>query len=105
MVTPLVSSSNVWKTPIPYLFSGLGAVVVLISVALILLACSCRKCPRDPADEKPPSGSLALRTLDPEPRIVVVMAGDDVPSYIARPAPRKHPAPWGQDHCCCNGYV
>lgn len=99
-MTTATSSSTlpmVWKTPIPYLFGGLAAVIILIATALIMLACSFRKHAGESNDEKPSAKSLALKPLDEEPRIVVIMAGDDVPSYIARPMPKPE---LKQDHCC-----
>lgn len=71
-----------WKSPIPYLFGGLGLMLGIIAVALILLACSYRKSSPNDAEEKP------LHALQPEmePKIVVIMAGESNPTYLAKPA-------------------
>ncbi|KAG1326663.1 protein GLUTAMINE DUMPER 6-like [Cocos nucifera] len=77
------TGSNLWHTPIPYLFGGLGAMMVLIAIALIVLACSHRgpSTDRDPESVEKP----ATQPLDMEPRILVIMAGDDKPTYLATP--------------------
>lgn len=62
--------------------------LLLITVALVLLFCSYRKrsyagtVPSD--EEKPPKPINVL--VDAEPKIVVIMAGDDKPTYLATPA-------------------
>ncbi|CAL9050247.1 unnamed protein product [Musa acuminata subsp. burmannicoides] len=78
--------SNVWHTPIPYLFGGFGVVMILIAAALIILACSHWRSTRGGSSE---SLSLSEKPvivhLDMEPRVVVIMAGDNKPSFIAKP--------------------
>lgn len=77
------TGSNLWHTPIPYLFGGLGAMMVLIAIALIVLACS----HRDPSSQRDPESveKPAIHPLDMEPRILVIMAGNDEPTYLAKP--------------------
>lgn len=79
-----------WKSPVPYLFGALAAMLGLIMIALIILACSYRNYPgsrpsgNDVDDpEKPPSSDLLRPEM--EPRVVVIMAGDHNPTYLAKP--------------------
>lgn len=76
---------NVWHTPVPYLFGGFGAVMILIAVALLVLACSHWRSARDGDSESPSSEKPVIVQLDTEPRVVVIMAGDNKPSFIAKP--------------------
>ena len=78
---------HVWRSPLPYLFIGLAAMMGLIAIALVVLACSHRKS----------SGSNNNSTLQPEnpeiptplerePKVMlVIMAGDNMPSFLAKP--------------------
>ncbi|KAL5739489.1 hypothetical protein ACOSP7_028377 [Xanthoceras sorbifolium] len=84
------TTTNVWNSPIPYLFGSLAIVLMLIAVSLILLVCSYKKqssssnsTTDDNASQKP---AIVLKVLDPEPKIVVIMAGDEKPSFLAMPA-------------------
>ncbi|KAK4800670.1 hypothetical protein SAY86_021157 [Trapa natans] len=76
-----------WRSPVPYLFGGLGVLFILIAASLVILACSNRK--RTAARRTEEAGEdvvkAILRPLDMEPRIVVIMAGDDKPSFLATP--------------------
>ncbi|CAL9073994.1 unnamed protein product [Musa acuminata var. zebrina] len=88
------SVPNVWQTPVPYLFGGFGAVMILIAAALIILACSHRRsairC--GSSEEKP-----VIVHADMEPRVVVVMAGDDKPRFLAQPFSLVQPNSLNQD--------
>ncbi|KAF5204650.1 Glutamine dumper, partial [Thalictrum thalictroides] len=91
-----------WNSPLPYLFGGLAAMLGLISFALLILACTYHKSmddddddnlssPDDVDEEKP----AKLPTLPPaefEPKIVVIMAGNDQPTYLAKPVSVIHDA-------------
>ncbi|KAK2663143.1 hypothetical protein Ddye_001717 [Dipteronia dyeriana] len=90
--TTTSTTINVWNSPIPYLFGSLAVVLMLIAVALILLVCSFKKQSSslssnsgsdENASEKP---AIILKVVDPEPKIVVIMAGDEKPSFLAMPA-------------------
>jgi hypothetical protein len=76
-----------FKSPIPYLFAGLAAMLGLIAVALVILACSYRKSlPDSPSDaEEKPAKPVPDMEMDSEPKIVVIMAGEDNPTYLAKP--------------------
>lgn len=76
-----------WKSPIPYLFGGLSLTMLLIAGALIVLACSYRKRFSGNSSEKePPAAAPADVELVMEPKILVIMAGDDMPTFLATPA-------------------
>lgn len=91
--TSMSSSSGtgvpLWKSPIPYLFGSLALTLLLIAVALIILVCSYRKRASSNSaaenDEEKPAKIINAAAVNTEPKIVVVMAGDDKPSYLATP--------------------
>ncbi|XVF31654.1 hypothetical protein REPUB_Repub17cG0009900 [Reevesia pubescens] len=78
---------KLWKSPIPFLFGSLAIVLLLIIVSLVMLVCSYRKSsansPQDSTDEKPAKHIISV--LDAEPKIVVIMAGNHKPTYLATP--------------------
>ncbi|KAK9272045.1 hypothetical protein L1049_002414 [Liquidambar formosana] len=74
---------QLWKSPIPYLFGGIAVMIGLIAVALVILACSNRKHSPNDAEEKPVINTMA--EAEAEPEIVVIMAGENNPTYIATP--------------------
>ncbi|KAK4758367.1 hypothetical protein SAY87_019668 [Trapa incisa] len=83
------ASFQTWNSPLPYLFGGLGLMSLLIATALVILACSYHKRHDHddrPSDDKSASHNALILPLDPERRIVVIMAGDDLPSFLAMPA-------------------
>ncbi|KAI3669916.1 hypothetical protein L6452_41396 [Arctium lappa] len=87
-----------WRfdSPLIYLFAGITLILSLIVVALIILACSQRK--RRPAEAggDVESGGEPRKTVtavynggdgtDNTPKVVVIMAGDELPTYLATPA-------------------
>ncbi|PON58029.1 Protein GLUTAMINE DUMPER [Parasponia andersonii] len=85
-----------WNSPIPYLFGGLALMLGLITVALLILACSYRK--SSPStnsaavdvdanqDQKQTTQVDVVVEGHDQPKIVVIMAGDVVPTYLAEPA-------------------
>ncbi|XP_052205606.1 protein GLUTAMINE DUMPER 4-like [Diospyros lotus] len=85
------------STPMPYLFGGLALVLVLISFALLVLACSYKKSPPSNSSgrgsgragcrrQKPACEAPQERLPETEPKIVVIMAGDENPTYLAKPS-------------------
>ncbi|CAN6194179.1 unnamed protein product [Urochloa humidicola] len=81
-----------WRTPTPYLFLGFAFMMGLIAVALLVLICTRRKPTRragaaDLEAQDASSAARALAPLDREPKVVVVMAGDLAPSFLARAKP------------------
>ncbi|WOL13618.1 hypothetical protein Cni_G22389 [Canna indica] len=85
---------NLWQTPTPYLFGGFSAVVILIAVALIVLFCSHRKLSVNGGSSELmslPEVAIVV-PLEMEPRFVVVMPGENMPSFVARPFNLEHSA-------------
>ncbi|MCD7446416.1 hypothetical protein HAX54_006025 [Datura stramonium] len=104
---PAMSQKSPWHSPVPYLFGGLAAMLGLIAFALLILACSYWKLsghlrengdndhnhdseedPESGAGEKPAAGILKEMPLFEE-KIVVIMAGDLRPSFLATPVSSK----------------
>ncbi|PIA57564.1 hypothetical protein AQUCO_00600344v1 [Aquilegia coerulea] len=86
-----------WNSPLPYLFGGLAAMLGLISFALLILACTYRKSMDDDnlspdVDEEKPAKLPTLPPAEFEPKIVVIMAGNDQPTYLAKPVSAIHDA-------------
>ncbi|KAB5561050.1 hypothetical protein DKX38_006007 [Salix brachista] len=73
-----------WNSPVAYVFVGLAFMLGLITVALIILACSNIKSSTSEAEDEIPARQLEIQ-VESEPKIVVIMAGDDNPTYLARP--------------------
>ncbi|MCL7026006.1 hypothetical protein MKW94_004913 [Papaver nudicaule] len=93
---PIHSSSQL-HSPIPYLFGGLAAMLLLIAFAVLILACSswklsmfldfnCEGSIRNGGDEKSKEGEESVRVICKE-QIGVIMAGDVKPTYLAIPIP------------------
>lgn len=90
-----ITQHSAWHSPVPYLFGGLAAMLGLIAFALLILACSYWKLSgylengdnneRDVenGDEKPVD-SMKIPTSY-EAKVVVIMAGDEKPTYLATP--------------------
>nr|GLL24400.1 protein GLUTAMINE DUMPER 2 [Ipomoea trifida] len=87
-----------WNSPIPYLFGGLAVMLGLITLALLILACSC--CGRESSregdesnrgrrDQKPAAAPASVMQLEMEPKFVVIMAGDHNPTCLAKPSARR----------------
>ncbi|KAL2897024.1 Protein GLUTAMINE DUMPER 1 [Bienertia sinuspersici] len=94
MVDENIHRSN---TPIPYLFGGLALMLCLIAIALLILACSFRKSTSSSngnnnndtsfdGNRKSTSKNSTLGCGN-EPKLVVIMAGDENPTYLAKPLP------------------
>ncbi|XP_074569372.1 protein GLUTAMINE DUMPER 3-like [Curcuma longa] len=95
-----------WKSPVPYLFGGLAAMLGLIVFALLVLACSYWGLSPflDPAETgeqheegKPSDDGGASPAALEDGRLLVIMAGDLAPSFIAVPMPA---AALGHDGGC-----
>ncbi|GLT62013.1 hypothetical protein SLA2020_346810 [Shorea laevis] len=88
-MTPTNSTSTTkqWNSPLPYLYGGLGLMLLLITV---MLACSIRKRSLDSPDSHL-QDEISAKSIHPlpdaEPRIdtVVIMAGNNKPTYLATP--------------------
>ncbi|TKY64997.1 GLUTAMINE DUMPER 2 [Spatholobus suberectus] len=78
------------SSPIPYLFGGLALMLAVIAVALLILACSYRKqyySSNSASDEEKPPKMVDKEVNVSEPKIVVIMAGESNPTYLAKPVP------------------
>ncbi|XP_054800163.1 protein GLUTAMINE DUMPER 5-like [Prosopis cineraria] len=76
------------KSPIPYLFGGLAIILTLISFALLILACSHRKHSSSSSSQERESKTVDVDgVVNSEPNIVVIMAGDTNPTFLAKPLP------------------
>ncbi|KAG9137460.1 hypothetical protein Leryth_019880 [Lithospermum erythrorhizon] len=79
-------------SPMPYLFGGLAVMLIIIAIALLILACCYKKSSSQSSsndvydEEKPAEKPVYILKPEMEPRIVVIMAGDVKPSYLAKPA-------------------
>ncbi|XP_047076480.1 protein GLUTAMINE DUMPER 6-like [Lolium rigidum] len=98
-----------WSTPTPYLFIGFGIVMSLIAVALAVLLCSRRKKGHREEDQEVivQAGMMSVRVLAPvdreSPKVVVVMAGDDAPSFLASATPLAFAGKVQRPYCQCHG--
>lgn len=88
-------------SPIPYLLAGLAAMLALVAFSLIVLACSYWKmvgCAEEENTETTNPGTSSAQAIDiPSCRmgqagisddctkVVVIMAGEDKPTFLARP--------------------
>jgi len=95
------NNMSVWQSPVPYLLGGVGAMLVLIAVAVIILAWSYFKESRsgnagdEESNRTSDDGDMAKndRTEDvstlsdgkDEMRVIVIMAGNEKPTCIAKP--------------------
>ena len=78
-----------WNSPLPYVFGGLAIIFSSIGIALLFLACSHRRSSspefQNGKEERYEENVQASASLEPE--IVVIMAGDDHPRFVAKPCP------------------
>ncbi|PON94573.1 hypothetical protein TorRG33x02_096080 [Trema orientale] len=106
--TGAMTQRSPWHSPVPYLFGGLAAMLGLIAFALLILACSYwrlsgqmderdRQGGDDDRDEmdlesgagagEKDSGKGVVKVY--EEKILVIMAGDDKPTFLATPVCAK----------------
>ncbi|CAF2113963.1 hypothetical protein Bca4012_096089 [Brassica carinata] len=84
-------------SPVPYLFGGLAAMLGLIAFALLILACSYWQLATSGEDFGEGNGrgvdeekeSRSIEKAAYEEKYIVIMAGDDLPTYLATPAGNK----------------
>ncbi|EOA15643.1 hypothetical protein CARUB_v10005898mg [Capsella rubella] len=97
-----VAPQSPWHSPVPYLFGGLAAMLGLIAFALLILACSYWRVSSsgeedgqnvDEEKESRSGGKAASGAY--EEKFLVIMAGEDLPRFIATPAMKK---------CTCGGH-
>lgn len=99
--TPSTAPHNTWHSPVPYLFGGLAAMLGLIAFALLILACSYWRLSNyldaaeegDANDHRGGDGKQQDPSAKPPPcfgeGFVVIMAGDEKPTFLATPILRK----------------
>ncbi|KAK9067142.1 hypothetical protein SSX86_014467 [Deinandra increscens subsp. villosa] len=93
------SGASLWRfdSPLIYLFGGISLILALITVALVILACSQRKRRLaavgggdiETGDDTQKPVMTNFNRCDGAgggPKIVVIMAGDEVPTYLATPS-------------------
>ncbi|GLJ43131.1 hypothetical protein SUGI_0895050 [Cryptomeria japonica] len=96
----IVAPQSVWHSPVPYLLGGLGSMIALLAFALIILACSFWRNPTTPSqemidnsrsdsrmDEKNEMMMNGLHCSEGDncEKVIVIMAGEDMPTFIAKP--------------------
>lgn len=79
-----------WHSPVPYLFGGLAAMLGLIAFALLILACSYWKLSRSlqttgERDRDREAGGDYKSKPVLEDKFLVIMAGQQNPTYLATP--------------------
>ncbi|XP_008445290.2 LOW QUALITY PROTEIN: protein GLUTAMINE DUMPER 5-like [Cucumis melo] len=98
---PAVSPRTPWHSPVPYLFGGLAAMLGLIAFALLILACSYWKLSIQTEEREGENGDLEsgnnIGEMEEEKikqqqtkkifeeKILVIMAGDQNPTFLATP--------------------
>ncbi|XP_027183380.1 protein GLUTAMINE DUMPER 2-like [Coffea eugenioides] len=102
--TPAIVPKSLWHSPLPYLFGGLAAMLGLIAFALLLLACSYwrlsssinnqestgeRDSEEGGDDGKAENAAAGKAMPGFEEKIVVIMAGDVKPTFLATPVSSK----------------
>uniref|UniRef100_A0A1J3K0J4 Protein GLUTAMINE DUMPER 4 n=1 Tax=Noccaea caerulescens TaxID=107243 RepID=A0A1J3K0J4_NOCCA len=89
-----------WHSPVPYLYGGLAAMLGLIAFALLILACSYWRLStsgdesgegngRGGDEEKESRSGGKAANAAYEEKILVIMAGDNLPRFLATPAANK----------------
>ncbi|RLM60637.1 hypothetical protein C2845_PM14G06840 [Panicum miliaceum] len=99
--------SSPWHSPVPYLFGGLAAMLALITLALLILACSYWKLNNylgtgggDAVSSAPgatdggggsksPAAAAAASPAVFADLVAVVMAGEKTPTFLAAPIVRQ----------------
>ncbi|KAK8507792.1 hypothetical protein V6N13_140536 [Hibiscus sabdariffa] len=74
------AGSRLWNSG---LFGGVAVVLGLIVMALVIIACSFKKSAPNSNGE----AAAEKLEMEMESKIVVIMAGDENPTYLANPVP------------------
>ena len=97
LINGTVAPHSPWQSPVPSLFGGLAAMLGLIAFALLILACSYWKlsgyldgdrdgqAAGDADGEKGSASGAARPAMDFLEHVVVIMAGDERPTFLAKP--------------------
>ncbi|XP_010049841.2 protein GLUTAMINE DUMPER 5-like [Eucalyptus grandis] len=100
---PMAMQRSPWHSPVPYLFGGLAAMLGLIGFALLILACSYwRLSGSSSSAQGDEENGGEAKTVDGEgyskavkvyeEKIVVIMAGDEKPRFLATPVCSRGPS-------------
>ncbi|XP_019197852.1 PREDICTED: protein GLUTAMINE DUMPER 5 [Ipomoea nil] len=103
-----------WHSPVPYLFGGLAAMLGLIAFALLVLACSYWRLSgylenngndddRDLEAGGDGNGDNPAKAAAPvfEEKVLVIMAGQGKPTFLATPVPSRASS-FGSNSSCCS---
>ncbi|XP_044434097.1 protein GLUTAMINE DUMPER 2-like [Triticum aestivum] len=97
LINGTAAPHSTWQSPVPYLFGGLAAMLGLIAFALLILVCSYWKlsgyldgdrdgqAAGDADGEKGSVLGAARPAMDFLEHVVVIMAGDEQPTFLAKP--------------------
>ncbi|GLJ43144.1 hypothetical protein SUGI_0895410 [Cryptomeria japonica] len=90
---------SLWRSPVPYLMAGMGVMIALILFALILLLWSKRNQNSGAQESESTSEKNEMEEKnmdghggDEMERVAVIMAGNDNPTFIAKPSSIAVPA-------------
>ncbi|CAN8326826.1 unnamed protein product [Cochlearia groenlandica] len=93
---------SLWHSPVPYLFGGLAAMLGLIAFALLILACSYWRISGEESGRNGEGIEEERQKKDKaekgayEEKFMVIMAGENLPRFLATPAMMKK--------CTCGGH-
>ncbi|KAH6772282.1 glutamine dumper 4 [Perilla frutescens var. hirtella] len=89
---PSPAQASSWKSPVPYLFCALAAMLGLIAFALLILGCSYWKLSgnlesRDDGEttDVEEGGGAKAAPAGVEEKYLVIMAGQEKPTFLATP--------------------
>lgn len=90
---PITASHSPWHGPVPYLFGILAAMMGLIAFALLMLACSYWEQSENQDRSNIDNKERDHENIEPvkvyEEKILVIMAGDEKPTFLATPVYHK----------------
>lgn len=79
-----------WNSSVSFLYGGLAPIFIVIGIALLTVACS--RCLRPQTNlssttsrESNTSRRETINEVDHEPNILVIVAGEDHPTHMAKP--------------------
>ncbi|KAJ1428128.1 hypothetical protein SESBI_09128 [Sesbania bispinosa] len=79
-----------WNSPVPYLFGGIALVFGVVGIAALILIWSRRNKSIPAADSfydaKDTSVEVATTKIDDEAKILVIVAGENHPTHLAKPS-------------------
>ncbi|GLJ43126.1 hypothetical protein SUGI_0894940 [Cryptomeria japonica] len=104
---PSVSHPSIWLSPVPYLLGAVGSMIALIFIALIILVCSHWRNPSTSSQDDSNNTSdsnlgeinegmkkkvLYCSEDNKSDKVIVIMAGEVMPTFIAMPITLQKPA-------------